>query len=612
MTPWIRRLHKWVGLLIALQFVLWTGSGLVMSLLDHETVEGHHHRAQHDHKPEPWPATDVRSPARVLAETRQPVQAIESGWLLERPVYRLTHKKQNWLIDANNGQPVVVDAASAATIASADYVGDGQAGPPERLDQATLEVRGHAPPIWRVDFSDDDNTTIYVSGQDGRILERRNDSWRLFDIVWMLHIMDYTGRQDFNNPLVITMASGGLWIALSGFWLLVTSLHWREFVPTRWRPTRELAVFDRDGSKLRSVESHDGDSVYLALGRNGLQLPSNCGGGQSCGLCEVRVRGVAPMPTSADRAHLSGSQLRMGHRLACNLAVDGDLQVEVAGGESLWNERVATVERTRAVTPFLREIVLAPEKSPGATFRPGAYLQIHVPDYSLQRHEIDHPEEHRTDWAALNLPEILTNKDQVRRSYSLALPVEKADGRITLLARFSPGRQDKKRHPAGKGSTYLYGLKPGDTVRFSGPFGDFALKPGEREKVFIGGGAGMAPLRAMIHARLDHGASERIHFWYGARKLREAPYIDEMAELAQRYPNFSWHLVLSEEAEHGAGLLKGLVHEATHEHLLQHHPDLKACEFYLCGPPAMLVATRQLLAKLGIDEGMVAFDDFKI
>ncbi|HEY5612201.1 MAG TPA: 2Fe-2S iron-sulfur cluster-binding protein, partial [Lysobacter sp.] len=459
---------------------------------------------------------------------------------------------------------------------------------------------------------DGDATTLYVSAQDGRILERRNDSWRVFDFVWMLHIMDYTGRQDFNNPLVIMAASGGLWIALSGFWLLVTSFRLSEFVPPRWRRVRELAVFDPDGTRLRSVESHTGDSVYLALARNGLQLPSNCGGGQSCGLCEVRVRGPAPAPTSADRAHLSESRLKMGYRLACNLAVDGDSEIEVAGGAGLWTERTAKVERITAITPFLREIVLAADIPPGAEFQPGVYLQVHVPGYTMQRHDIDHPEHHRDDWAALDLPGTLASKEPVRRSYSLALPVEKAGGHLTLLARFSPGRQDKKRHPTGKGSTYLYSLKPGDTVRFSGPFGDFALKPGGREKIFIGGGAGMAPLRAMVHSLLDNGATERIHFWYGARNPREAPYVDEMAELAQRHANFTWHLVLSEEAEHAAGLVKGLVHEATHEGLLRDHADIHACEFYLCGPPAMLSATRQLLARLGVDDDRVAFDDFKI
>ena len=611
MTPWIRKLHKWVGLIIALQFVMWTGSGLTMSLLDHERVEGHHHQASHEHTPPAWPA-DTLAPRRILAAAKSQVQTIEASWLRDRPVYRLTNKSSIWLVDAKDGTPADVGAVLARAIAAADYQGDGKPDVPVWLSKADLEVRGHTGPIWRVPFNDEDGTTLYVSAQDGRILERRNDTWRIFDFVWMLHIMDYTGRENFNNPLVIMAASGGLWIALSGAWLLVSSFRLSEFVPARWRSARELTVFEPGGTKLRSLEAHAGDTVFVAMARNGLQLPSNCGGGQNCGLCEVRIRGAAPPPTSADRDHITPSRLQVGHRLGCNLAVDQDMQIEVAGGASLWTERVARVETVSAITPFLREIVLAPETPPGPDFRPGSYLQVHVPSYTLKRHALTPPAHHRDDWARLDLPETLANKEAVRRSYSLALPIEKADGRLTLLARFSPGRPHKKRLPAGKGSTYLYSLSPGDVVRFSGPFGDFAVKAGEREKIFIGGGAGMAPLRAMIHACLEHGARERIHFWYGARNLREAPYIDEMRELAQRHANFTWHLVLSEEAEHGAGLLKGLVHEATHEHLLAEHPDLHACEFYLCGPPAMLAATRNLLNKLGVSEENIAFDDFKI
>ncbi|WP_454831007.1 2Fe-2S iron-sulfur cluster-binding protein [Pseudoxanthomonas wuyuanensis] len=602
-------MHKWLGLLIGLQLVLWMSSGLMMSLLDHDEVQGHARRA-HPAADGRWPQ-GLLSPTQIVAASEVPVQTVAARWLMARPVYQITDKEGVRLVDAANGKAVAIDAVMATALAVASYRGDGQPLPP-RLLSRTLEARGHDGPLWRVDFSDAEATTVYLSAQNGDVLEHRNRTWRLFDVFWMLHIMDYSGRQDFNNPLVVTMAVGGLWLALCGIWLLVVSFRVGEFVPQRWRRSRELAVFDPDGTRLRTVRSPAGDSVYLALARHGLQLPSNCGGGQSCGLCEVRFRGAAPEPTSADRAHLSESKLKLGYRLACNLRVDADTQVEVAGGAGLWSEHTATVESTRAVTPFLREIVLKTSSASASSFQPGAYLQVHVPDYSLRKHDIAHPDHHRDDWAALDLPATLTNKEPVRRSYSLSLPVEKAGGQLTLLARFSPGRQDRKRQPAGKGSTYLYSLKPGDHVRFSGPFGDFALRPGGREKVFIGGGAGMAPLRAMVHACLDGGASERIHFWYGARSLREAPYIEEMAALADAHRNFSWHLVLSEDAECGAGLLKGLVHEAAHESLLRDHPDLHGCDFYLCGPPAMLSATRQLLKRLGVAEERVAFDDFKI
>nr|WP_269791147.1 hypothetical protein [Stenotrophomonas sp. Iso1] len=189
------------------------------------------------------------------------------------------------------------------------------------------------------------------------------------------------------------------------------------------------------------------------------------------------------------------------------------------------------------------------------------------------------------------------------------MPVSAAEGQLVLLARFSPGWQESKRHPPGKGSTYLYTLREGDRVRYSGPFGDFALSGVEREKVFIGAGAGMAPLRAMIQQRLEEGGGERIHYWYGARSARDCPYAAQMQALAGQYSNFSWHPVWSGGAEGGS---PRRVHDAIHEDLLRQHPDLGGCEFYLCGPPAMLAATRQLLRTLGVDEARIAYDDFKI
>ena len=151
----------------------------------------------------------------------------------------------------------------------------------------------------------------------------------------------------------------------------------------------------------------------------------------------------------------------MGYRLACNLAVTEDTDVEVAGGASLWTEYAATVEQVTAVTPFLREIVLKPDEAAGPEYQPGAYLQVHVPDYDVPVHKLVRPEHHHQDWAGVDLPEKLVNREPVRRAYSLALPIDQAQGRLTLLARFSPGRSDKKRQPPGRGSTYLYTLSPG-------------------------------------------------------------------------------------------------------------------------------------------------------
>lgn len=606
MSPWMRKVHKWIGLLIGLQLVLWMCSGFVMSLLDAEKVRGREFRTPAAAK-QAWP-TDAAPVSPLLAAAGVAAQTVSTGWLVDRPVYRLASEKSTHLVDARSGERVDLDAALAQRVAEASYKGPGKAVQAELVERS-LETRAHEGKVWRVLFSDAEDTTVYLSMQ-GDVLEHRNKTWRLFDIFWMLHIMDYTGRQDFNNPLVVSAAIGGFWLALSGIWLLFTSFSLAEFIPKRWRGTRSLMVHAPDGSRLRSMRAHAGDTVFVALAQQGLQLPSNCGGGQSCGLCEVRVRGSAPEATSADRAVLAPSRIEAGCRLACNLKLDRNLDIEVRGGTALGEVHEAQVESVRALSPFMREVVLLPKDKPGPEYRPGSFIQVHVPAYKMAKHQIDAPKEHHSAWSGLHLPPQWTSGALLRRSYSLSAPVQQTDGRLTLLVRFCHGKQGGKNHPPGKGSAYVFGLKAGDKLQYSGPFGDFAIQHGEHEKVFIGGGAGMAPLRAMVRDLLESGASEPVHFWYGARTAADAPYVDEMEELAARFDNFSWQLVLSEER--GGDRPSGMVHEAVRDGLLQSHPDLQTCDFYLCGPPPMLTATRAMLKKLGVQDDRVAFDDFKI
>lgn len=227
MTRWMRKLHKWVGLILALQFVLWMASGLIMSLLDYDKLQGHHHQAEQVERATDWPA-GLLAPSDVLTSESRSSRSVETLWFRERPVYRLSDSTTTWLVDASDGRRIQIDSDTALAIAKADYRGTGRVAAPELLRAPTLEVRRHAAPIWRVGFDDKDATTLYVSGQDGSILERRNNTWRLFDIAWMLHIMDYSARDDFNNPLVVTAAAGGLWIALTGVWLLIASLRLRR------------------------------------------------------------------------------------------------------------------------------------------------------------------------------------------------------------------------------------------------------------------------------------------------------------------------------------------------------------------------------------------------
>ncbi len=598
MSHWMRKLHKWIGLLIAIQFLLWMGSGVVMSLLDAGKVQGREFRIKPP-APPTWPR-DALDPSALLAKSTEGVSSVTSGWVLERPVYQLQGDKRSWLVGAVDGRPFAIDAVLAGAIARASYSGKGQAGTARLLDYS-LEARAHKEPVWRVDFDDADETSVYVSARSGKVLEHRNSTWRLFDFFWMLHIMDYSERTNFNNPLLVSSAIGGLWMALSGVWLLFASVRLAEFVPARLRRRSRINLAGSVGAESRSVDAAAGDTVFQALARSGFQLPSNCGGGQSCGLCEVRCVGKIPAPTAADRALISPHKLDAGYRLACGLPVGRGIDIDVGDPALLVREHTAVVSSVKALTPFLREISLRPARP--LACRPGAYVQVHVPPYARDASHIDVPGDHRDEWHRAGTAGQLVNDAPLRRSYSVAVPVERADGHLVFLVRFMPGERP------GRGSSYMYTLKPGDAVSFSGPYGEFALKPGAREKVFIGGGAGMAPLRAMIHALFAQGASEPVHFWYGARSRRDAPYVEEMAAFAASHPNFDWQLVLSEEG--GAGPA-GYVHEAVRDGLLRDHPNLTSLEFYVCGPPAMLAATRRMLQELGVDDGMVAFDDFKV
>jgi hypothetical protein len=224
-APLLRRIHKWIGLILGLQFVIWTASGATMALLDMETVAGGKARAPAaapalPSGDSPWP--EVR---RFLGN--QPITSLAVRQLLDRQVLEVATPAGLRLFDATDGRPVRVDGLLARKVAEAAYSGGGNVSSVMALRELELAVREHKLPIWRVDFADDANSSYYVSGETGKLLERRNDTWRIWDFAWMLHNMDYANRTSFNHPLIVTLALGVIWVAITGFWLLFR---------TKWRP----------------------------------------------------------------------------------------------------------------------------------------------------------------------------------------------------------------------------------------------------------------------------------------------------------------------------------------------------------------------------------------
>ena len=331
-------------------------------------------------------------------------------------------------------------------------------------------------------------------------------------------------------------------------------------------------------------------------------------------MCTLRVLdgGGAVLPT--ERSHLSRGEERDGVRLSCQVRVKQDLKIEVAPELFSVRQWKCRVRSNHNVATFIKELVLELPPGEAVPFRAGGYIQIECPPYELRYRDFDIEEEYRGDWDRFDMWRYrasVADGEEVVRAYSMAnYPEEK--GVILLNVRIASPPPRMPDVPPGKMTSYLFGLKPGDEVTISGPFGEFFAKETDNEMIFVGGGAGMAPMRSHIFdqfRRLD--TKRRISFWYGARSLREAFYQEDFDAIAAEHPNFEWKLALSEPLpEDRWDGLTGFIHQVLHDNYLKTHPNPEDAEYYLCGPPMMLKACLDMLDGLGVEPENIAFDDF--
>lgn len=368
-----------------------------------------------------------------------------------------------------------------------------------------------------------------------------------------------------------------------------------------------------DVNDERTVSANLGDKLLEGLARAGLFLPSACGGKGTCGQCRVRVLegGGAALPTEV--THLTKREIAQNERLACQVTVKHDMRIALP--HELFGVRVwpCTVRSNRNVSTYIKELVLDLDGNEAMDFRAGGYIQIECGPHevSFATFKIEPPFDE--DWRRLRRY-VSHVREPVTRAYSMAnYPGENdivmLNVRIALPPAGAPAHA-----PPGAMSSYLFSLRPGDKLNVFGPFGEFFAKKTDAEMVFIGGGAGMAPMRSHILDQLLRIKSKRkISFWYGARSLRELFYKDLFDRLAAEHENFSWHAALSEPLpEDDWKGYRGFIHQVAHDHYLEHHPDPEDCEYYLCGPTVMIKAVQHMLEDLGVPEESVLFDDFGI
>jgi len=362
----------------------------------------------------------------------------------------------------------------------------------------------------------------------------------------------------------------------------------------------------------KSIQAMSGGTLLSTLAEQKIFIPSACGGKGSCGVCKVEVTagGGSLLPT--ETSHVTRGEARAGVRLSCQVKVKQDMKIHLE--DSIFGVRQwrCTVRSNLNVATFIKELVLELPLGEVVPFRAGGYIQIECPPHTVHYKNFDIGAEYRDDWDALKLWDLTsTTTESVQRAYSMAnFPVESDIIMLNVRVATPPPRTTGL--PPGIMSSYIFGLQPGDEVTISGPYGEFFAKPTRNEMCFIGGGAGMAPMRSHIFDQFNRLETERrVTFWYGARSMREAFYVDDFNGIQRDHPNFQWHLALSEPKpeDHWNGAT-GFIHNVLLNDYLLKHPAPEDIEYYLCGPPMMLKACMGMLENLGVERENIAFDDF--
>ncbi|MDH4182010.1 MAG: NADH:ubiquinone reductase (Na(+)-transporting) subunit F [Betaproteobacteria bacterium] len=375
--------------------------------------------------------------------------------------------------------------------------------------------------------------------------------------------------------------------------------------------TGEVSIVINDDTS-KTLKTPAGGTLLGALADNKIFIPSACGGKGACGVCEVVVKegGGDLLPT--ETGFISPGEARRGCRLACQVKVKGDMKIEVAPeifSVRKWNCRVVS---NRNVATFIKELKLALPEGDEVPFRAGGYVQLECPPHQIDFRTFDIDPQFRDAWDKFDLWRFKSGcPETVTRAYSMAnYPLEKGILLFTIRVAFPPDYREDI--PPGIMSSWVFNLKPGDEVTVSGPFGEFFARDTDAEMVFVGGGAGMAPLRSHIFDQFLRLHSKRkVSYWYGARSLREAFYVDEFERLAAEHPNFTWHLALSEPLpEDNWTGLTGFIHKVLLDNYLKDHPAPEDIEYYMCGPGPMTKAVIATLLDLGVDRENILLDDF--
>lgn len=366
-------------------------------------------------------------------------------------------------------------------------------------------------------------------------------------------------------------------------------------------------------NEQKTITIPAGGKLLNALANEGVFVSSACGGGGTCAQCKVKVFSGGGEILQTEKAHINSRDARTGMRLSCQVSVKQDMCIEVPEEALETKKWECEVISNHNVATFIKEFKLKLPEGEQVNFKSGGFIQIEVPPHEVAYKDFIIEEKYREDWDKFNVWRYVSKVEEpVVRAYSMAnYPGEK--GIIMLNIRVAtPPPRDTTGLPPGKVSSYVFGCKPGDKVTISGPYGEFFINDSDSEMVYIGGGAGMAPLRSHIFELFKNRKTNRkLSYWYGGRSVRELFYVDHFEEIEKEFPNFKFHIALSDALpEDNWTGHKGFIHQVVLDNYLKNHPAPEDIEYYLCGPPMMTSAVFKMLEDLGVEKSNIRFDDF--
>ena len=408
--------------------------------------------------------------------------------------------------------------------------------------------------------------------------------------------------------MIITTTIASIIVVCSIILFLVSLL---LIASSKLQPQGEVKISINNGSDSISVKP--GTSLLSALSSKNIYLPSACGGGGTCAVCKCQVVDGGGDILATEKTHISRKDAQDNWRLACQVKVRNDLDIKVKDEVLSIKKWECTVKSNDNVATFIKELIVELPEGENLDFQSGGYIQIDIPKYEVDFNNFDIHKEYHEDWDKFKIWDFkMKNEEEIFRAYSMAN--HPAEGNIVMLnVRIAtPPPPLWNEVPPGIASSYIFDLKPGDKVTISGPYGDFFIKDTEREMVYVGGGAGMAPLRSHIfHLFHTLKTGRKVSYWYGARSKREMFYDDHFKKIQDKFPNFEYHVALSDPMpEDNWKGFTGFIHQVVHDNYLKEHDDPTEIEYYMCGPPMMNTAVTKMLEDLGVEEDMIDYDDF--